>query len=152
MATTKPAAKKAASKKAAKPVEKIVVDLSEPGELVISDEFFDNWDEAQEEAAIAAAASAADVKYVIVEGKTFAGRFPGGTIVQAPLTFSVADLEAVTVEHANPVDQLKALLERLGDGDSASVLEAQNLASVVIFAEKFFETFSRIAEVALGKS
>lgn len=144
MATKKPAAKKAA--------EKIIVDLSEPAEFVISDDMFDNWDEAQEEAAIAVAAAAADVKHVIVEGKIFAGRFPDGTVVQAPLTFSVADLEAITADNDNPVDQLKALFSRIGDDLSVVVLESQNLASVVIYAEKFFATFSKIAEVAMGKS
>lgn len=149
MATTKPAAKKAAPKKTAAKPEPIVWD-PEAGEL--TDAMFDNWDEAQEEAAIAVAAVAAGVKHVIIEGRIFAGRFPDGTVVQAPLTFSVSDLEAITADHDNPVDQLKALFVRLGDDGSASVLESQNLASVVIYAEKFFATFSKIAEVAMGKS
>lgn len=154
MAEKKPAVKKAAPKTAAtkKHAERIVVDLTEPGELVISDEFFDSWDEAAEEAAIAEAAAAVDVKYVIIEGRTFAGRFPDGEIIQGPLEFSVADLDAVTDEYSNPVDQLKALFARVGYESSAGKLEGKNLASVVIYAEKFFEVFARIAEVALGKS
>lgn len=147
MATTKPAAKKTT-----KPADRIVVDLSEPAELVISDDMFDNWDEAQEEAALAAAAAAADVKHVIIEGRLFAGRFPDGTVVQAPLTFSVADIEAITATADNPVDQMKALFSRIGEDASVETLEGQNLASVVIYAEKFFDIFSKIAQVALGKS
>lgn len=152
MATTKPAAKKTPAKKATQPAERIVVDLSEPAELVISNDMFDNWDDAQEEAALAAAAAAADVKHVIIEGRLFAGRFPDGTIVQAPLTFSVADIEAITATADNPVDQMKALFSRIGQDASVETLEGQNLASVVIYAEKFFNIFSKIAEVALGKS
>ncbi len=113
---------------------------------------FDAWDEAAEEAALEQAAAAVDVKHIVIEGRTFAGRFPDGTIIQAPLVFSVADLEAVTAETDNPVDQVKALLRRLGDDDGAEQLQNQNLTSVVIFAEKFFTTFSRVTEVALGKS
>lgn len=154
MAEKKPAAKKAAPKTTAtkKTAERIVVDLTEPGELVISDEFFDSWDEAAEEAAIAEAAAAVDVKYVIIEGRTFAGRFPDGELIHGSLEFSVADLESVTAEHDNPVDQLKALFARVGNEASAQALETKNLASVVIYAEKFFNVFAKIAKVALGKS
>ena len=124
----------------------------DPSETVLSDDLFDSWNEEKEQAAIAAAAAAADVKHIIIGGNIFAGRFPDGTIVQGPLTFSVADLEAVTTEADNPVDQLKALFRRIGSEESADELDGQNLSSVVIYAEKFFSTFSRIAEVALGKS
>ena len=67
---------------------------------------FDAWDEAAEEAAIQHAARVMDVRYIIVEGRTFAGRFPDGTIVKAPLSISVDDLDALTAEHDNPVDQV----------------------------------------------
>lgn len=136
--TKKPAPKKA-----------IVVDNT-IDEIDLS--LFDSWDEEAEEAAIQAAAQVATVKTIIIEGKTFAGRFPDGTVVKAPITFSVSDLEAITAGTDNPVDQLKALFVRIGDEGSAEELERQGLASVVIYAEKFFTTFSRIAEVALGKS
>lgn len=139
----------ATKKASAKKTEPIVVDLTD---VVFDETIFDTWDDAQEEAAIAVAAAAAAVQHVIVEGRLFAGRFPDGTVVKAPLTFSVSDLEAITADHDNPVDQIKALFVRLGDEESASVLEGQNLASVVIYAEKFFATFAKIAEVALGKS
>lgn len=112
---------------------------------------FDAWDEAAEEAAIQEAARLADVPYIIIEGRIFAGKFPDGTILKCPLDFSVADLEAVVSEHDNPVDQVKALLRRLGNEKTAEALESQDLASVVIYAEKFFTVFGRIAQVALGK-
>ena len=156
MATTKPAAKKAAPKKTAAtkaaPDESIVVDLSVSDELTISDDMFDAWSPEQEEAAIQAAAAAADVNTIIIEGKIFAGRFPDGTIVKAPLTFSVSDLEAITAENDNPVDQLKALFIRIGDEASAAELKRLGLASVVVYAERFFSTFARITEAAMGKS
>lgn len=116
------------------------------------DKLFDAWDEAAEEAAIAEAARLADVPYIIIEGRIFAGRFPDGEILKTPLDFSVADLEAITAEADNPVDQVKALLRRLGNEATADALETKDLASVVIYAEKFFNVFSRIAQVALGKS
>lgn len=113
---------------------------------------FDTWDEAAEEAAIAAAAANADVKHVIIEGRLFAGKFPNGDIVTTPLTFSVDDLEAVTAAADNPVDQVKELLRMIGDEGSVEKLGKQNLASVVIYAEKFFGMFEKVTKVALGKS
>jgi hypothetical protein len=113
---------------------------------------FDTWDEAAEEAAFQHAARVMDVRYIIVEGRTFAGRFPDGTIVKAPLSISVDDLDALTAEHDNPVDQVKALLERIGDADGAKALGAQNLTSVVIYANRFFDVFQRVAQASMGKS
>ena len=113
---------------------------------------FDAWDEAAEEAEIQHAARVMDVRYIIVEGRTFAGRFPDGTIVKAPLSISVDDLDALTAEHDNPVDQVKALLERIGDADGAKALGAQNLTSVVIYANRFFDVFQRVAQASMGKS
>ena len=124
----------------------------DPAQYKLTDELFDAWTDEAEEEAIAAAAAAADVKHIIVEGKLFAGRFPDGTIVRAPLTFSVSDLEAITDSADNPVDQIKALFKRLGDEESVERLEEQSLTSTVIYAERFFATFARIAEVAMGKS
>ena len=113
---------------------------------------FDTWDEAAEEAAIQHAARVMDVQHIIIEGRTFAGRFPDGTIVKAPLSISVDDLDALTAEHDNPVDQVKALLERIGDADGAKALGAQNLTSVVIYANRFFDVFQRVAQASMGKS
>ncbi|WRS30603.1 hypothetical protein U6G28_02635 [Actinomycetaceae bacterium MB13-C1-2] len=125
----------------------------DPTEATADDDaLFDAWDEAAEEAAIAEAAKLADVPYIIIEGRIFAGRFPDGEILKCPLDFSVADLEAITADHDNPVDQVKALLNRLGNEKTAGALETKDLASVVIYAEKFFNVFNRIAGVALGKS
>lgn len=112
---------------------------------------FDSWSEEAEEAAIAEAAAAVDVPCILIEGRIVAGRFPDGTVVKAPLTFSVEDLEAVTAEHNNEVDQVKALLSRMGDEGAVEALNAANLASVIIFASKFFGMFERVAKVALGK-
>lgn len=129
--------------------EPIVWD-SDAGE--IDPALFDQWDEAAEEAAIVAAAALVDVKCIIIEGRLFAGRFPDGAIVKAPLAISVEDLDVITAENDNPVDQIKGLLTRIGDEDGAASLARQNLPSVVIFAEKFFDTFQRIAQASLGKS
>lgn len=132
-----------------KTAEPIVWDGTTPGE--IDDALFDSWSEEDEEAAIAEAAAAVDVPCILIEGRIVAGRFPDRTVVKAPLTFSVADLDAVTAEHDNEVDQVKALLARMGGEQAVEQLNRQNLASVIIFASKFFEMFQRVATVALGK-
>lgn len=130
--------------------KKPVVWESNEGE--IDPALFDSWDDAAEEAALELAAQAADVRYILIEGRIFAGRFPDGTIVKAPLSISVDDLEAISGEHDNPVDQLKALLVRIGDEDGVSALGRQNLTSVVIYADKFFSMFQRVAQASMGKS
>lgn len=124
----------------------------DPAEVTDADEkLFAEWDEEKEEAAIAEAAAAADVPCIIIEGRIFAGRFPDGMIIKAPLDMTVEDLDAVSAEFDNPVDHVKALLRRIGSEKSAEALERTNLASVVIFATKFFSTFERVAGAALGK-
>lgn len=115
------------------------------------DKAFEAWTAEAEEEAIELAASLANVPCIIIEGRILAGRFPDGEIIKTPLDFSVADLEAITAEHDNPVDQISALLVRLGSEKTAEALKKQDLSSVVIYAEKFFDTFSRVAQVALGK-
>ena len=126
--------------------EPVVWDSSTPDD----DLPFDSWDETREEAAIHAAAEAADVKTIIVE-RTFAGRFPDGQVIRVPLDISVADLDAITAEADNPVDQVKHLFERIGDEQAAEALTKQGLTSAVIFAQRFFEAFQKVAQVALGK-
>ena len=118
----------------------------------IDDALFDSWDEEKEEAAIAEAAAAMDVKYVIIDGRTFAGKFPDGTIIKAPLDISLDQIDAISAENDAQVDQVKALFRMIGDEAAAVELEKQNLASTIIFAQKFFATFQRITEAALGKS
>ena len=115
------------------------------------DALFDAWTPEAEEKAIELAASLADVPCIIIEGRILAGRFPDGEILKAPLDFSVADLEAITTEFDNPVDQIAGLLKRLGNDKTAEALKTKDLSSVVIFAEKFFDTFAKVAQLALGE-
>lgn len=117
----------------------------------ISDDVFDSWDEEKEEAAIAEAAALVDVKYIIIEGRVFAGRFPDGTIIKAPLELTLEQIDKLSEAEEVQVDQVKELFRMLGDDSSAEALDRQNLASAIIFATKFFETFERISKAALGK-
>lgn len=116
------------------------------------DALFEKWTPEDEEKAIELAAQLANVPCIIIEGRILAGRFPDGEILKAPLDFSVADLEAITSQFDNPVDQISGLLSRLGNDKTAKALKTKDLSSVVIFAEKFFDTFAKVAQVALGKS
>lgn len=112
---------------------------------------FDSWDENAEDAAIQEAASAVDVKYIIVEGRTFVARFPDGKIIKAPLKVSINDIEVVQEASDDQIEQVKALLRMFGQDKDVEMLGSQNLASVVIFAEKYFRVFQRIAGAALGE-
>ena len=116
-----------------------------------SPEDFESWDEAAEEAAIAEAAAASDVKYIIVEGKTYVARFPDGQIIKVPLKVSLADIEAITTETSDEMQQVKSLLQILGQDDDLVMLSQQSLISVSIFAERYFRVFEKVSKVALGE-
>ena len=116
-----------------------------------SPEDFESWDEAAEEAAIAEAAAASDVKYIIVEGKTYVARFPDGQIIKVPLKVSLADIEAITTETSDEMQQVKSLLQILGQDDDLVMLSQQSLISVSIFAERSFRVFEKVSQVALGE-
>lgn len=112
---------------------------------------FDTWDEAKEEAAIAEAAEAMDVKYIIIEGRIFAGRFPDGTVVKAPLTVTLDQIDAVSQVSDSEVDQVKELFKMIGDEEAVAAFEKQNIASTIIYAVKFFDALKRVTNSALGK-
>ena len=116
-----------------------------------SPEDFESWDEAAEEAAITEAAAASDVKYIIVEGKTYVARFPDGQIIKVPLKVSLADIEAITTETSDEMQQVKSLLQILGQDDDLVMLSQQSLISVSIFAERYFRVFEKVSKVALGE-
>lgn len=112
---------------------------------------FDAWDEAAEDAAITEAAKAADVRYILVEGRLFVAKFPGGRIIETPLKISLADIEAIQSETDDQIEQIKTLLAMLGQDDDLAYLAQESLTSVSIFAEKYFRVFARIAGAALGE-
>jgi len=115
-----------------------------------ADEYdFDSWDEEKETAAIAALVP--DIKHVIVE-KSFVGRFGDGTIVKLPLEISLDDIDRLSAEFANPVDQVKELLTTMGGPEVAREFASHNLAETIAMANRFFNVFSRIAGAALPES
>ena len=116
-----------------------------------SPEDFESWDEAAEQAAIAAAAAAVEVKYVIIEGKTFVARFPDGEIVKVPIKVSLNDISAITTETSNELEQVKSLLQILGQDDDLEILGNEDILAVTDFAAKYFRVFEKISQVALGE-
>ena len=116
-----------------------------------SPEDFESWDEAAEQAAIAAAAAAVEVKYIIIEGKTFVARFPDGEIVKVPIKVSLNDISAITTETSDELEQVKSLLQILGQDDDLEVLGNEDILAVTDFAAKYFRVFEKISQVALGE-
>ena len=116
-----------------------------------SPEDFESWDEAAEQAAIAAAAAAVEVKYIIIEGKVFVARFPDGEIVKVPIKVSLNDISAITTETSNELEQVKSLLQILGQDDDLEVLGNEDILAVTDFAAKYFRVFEKISQVALGE-
>lgn len=116
-----------------------------------SPEDFESWDEAAEQAEITAAAAAVEVKYIIIEGKTFVARFPDGEIVKVPIKVSLNDISAITTETSNELEQVKSLLQILGQDDDLEVLGNEDILAVTDFAAKYFRVFEKISQVALGE-
>jgi hypothetical protein len=110
---------------------------------------FDSWTEEDEQKAIAALVP--DVRYIIVEGD-FIGRFVDGTTVRMTLSISLDDVNELTADSADPVDQLTALLRKLAGDAAAAEFTSHNLAETIVMAEKFFKVFTRISQASLPES
>ncbi|KIP93380.1 hypothetical protein RU09_06085 [Microbacterium sp. MEJ108Y] len=106
---------------------------------------FDSWSEEAEEKAIAAAVP--DVKYIIVE-KRFIGRLADGTIVEAPLSLSLDEVDEMQAEHATPVDQFKSILKKVGGEKIASEFSSRDMVEGAILAEKYFRVLQRVQQAA----
>lgn len=120
---------------------------AKPAEVVEYD--FDNWNEDAESKALAALAP--DVKYIIVEG-SFVGRFTDGSIIKLPLSISIDDIDTMTENTPNPVDQIKNLLRDVGGDDAVTEFTKHNMTEAVVLAEKFFTVFTRIAQASFPES
>ena len=118
-----------------------------PVEVVEYD--FDNWTEEDESKALAALAP--DIKHIIVEG-SFVGRFPDGVIVKLPLSISLDDIETMTKDTPNPVDQVKNLLRTVATDAEVAEFTKHDMTETIVMAERFFTLFSRIAQAALPES
>jgi hypothetical protein len=110
---------------------------------------FDNWTEEDEEKAIAALVP--KIQHIIVE-KNFIGRFEDGAIVKLPLHLSLDDIDTLAAATPDPVDQVKALLERMGGKESLADFTRHNLTETIAMAQKFFDVFQRIASATLPES
>lgn len=106
---------------------------------------FDNWSEDDEEKAILAAVP--DVKYIVVE-RRFIGRLSDGTIIEAPLTLTLDEVDEFQAEGAAPVDQFKAVLKKVHGEESAAEFGKQDVVEGAILAEKYFRVLQRIQQAA----
>lgn len=120
---------------------------TKPAEVMEYD--FDSWDEEAEQKALAELAP--DVKYILVEG-SFVGRFTDGSIIKLPLSISIDDIETMTENTPNPVDQIKNLLRDVGGDDAVMEFTKHNMTEAVVLAEKFFTIFTRIAQASFPES
>lgn len=120
-----------------------------PPATAVEEYDFDSWTPEDEEKAIAALAP--EIKHIIVE-RSFIGRFSDGVIVKLPLSISLDDIDALTEETDNPVDQVKILLERIGGKDALSDFTSQNMSDTIAMAQRFFSVFSRIAGASVPES
>ena len=118
---------------------------------VKTDEYdFDAWSDSDEEKAIEAVATSIKVPHIIVEN-SFVGRFPSGEIVTVPLRVPV-EIADVADQETNPVDQLRSILDKLGDKKATETILSQGLLETVAFANSYFLTIQKIAGASLPQS
>lgn len=106
---------------------------------------FDNFDEDE---AISELVKESEVKYVIVE-RTFVGRFPNGKIAKLPLTLTLDLANAAEFGGDNPIDQIRGLLNTLGDEKTTNLILSQDLFAVAQFATKYFKVIEKISKASL---
>lgn len=109
---------------------------------------FDNFDE---EAALARLRAETQVRYIVVE-RDFVAKFPDGKIIRIPLRLSLDQVNKLSEEFDNPLDQVTSLLEQIGGGSAAAELKAQDLLSAVDFATKYFDVLQKVQGANLGES
>lgn len=106
---------------------------------------FDSWTEEDEQKAIVAAVPKVD--YIVVE-RRFIGRLSGGTVIEAPLTLTLDEVDEFQAEGAAPVDQFKAVLKKVHGEESAAEFGKQDVVEGAILAEKYFRVLQRIQQAA----
>lgn len=106
---------------------------------------FDNWTDADEEKAILAAVP--DVAYIIVE-RRFVGRLADGTIVEAPLTLTLDEVDELQADGAAPVDQFRRILKKVHGEQSAADFGKHDLVEGAILAEKYFRALQKVQQAA----
>jgi hypothetical protein len=109
---------------------------------------FDHYDE---EAALARLRAETRIRYIIVE-RDFVAKFPDGKIIRIPLKLSLDQVNKLSAEFDNPLDQVSSLLEQIGDGSAAADLKAQDLLSAVDFAAKYFEVLQKVQGATVGEA
>lgn len=106
---------------------------------------FDSWTEEDEQKAIVAAVPKVD--YIVVE-RRFIGRLTDGTVIEAPLTLTLDEVDEFQAEGAAPVDQFKAVLKKVHGEESAAEFGKQDVVEGAILAEKYFRVLQRIQQAA----
>lgn len=114
---------------------------------------FDAWNNAAEEDVLRALAATQKIKYIISRDGTFVARFPDGRIIRTPLHLSAETIDTVNGLGDKPeADQIRTLLDLLGQADDLDYLKKTDLLSVADYAGKYFRAFERLSQMTLGES
>lgn len=124
--------------------------------MELTTELFDTWTTEQSEEAIKTIAASKKVKTIITPDGIFAGRFPDGHILSTPLNLTQATMEkllnATETSSMSELDQLKVLVDLVGNADAAEYVAGADLLSLLDYARRYFEAFERISQVSMGES
>ncbi len=111
---------------------------------------FEAWDDDAEQAAIDEVVATSKVDHIIVEGRTFVGRFTDGKIVEASLAIpfdKFLELDAALP----PMEQFSWLMDAIGGGKAVEELKARSTLDSLAYISLYFETFQKIQKAALGE-
>lgn len=124
--------------------------------MELTTELFDAWTTEQSEEAIKTIAASKKVKTIITPDGIFAGRFPDGHILSTPLNLTQATMEkllnATEASGMSELEQLKVLVDLVGNAADAEYVAGADLLSLLDYARKYFEAFERISQVSMGES
>lgn len=113
---------------------------------------FDSWTEADEEAAVAAIATAVEVRYIVLPEGLFVARFPDGRVLRTPVQIPMEAIAQINaLEDDDPATQIKTVLAMLGQDEDLAYLERVGILTVVDYARKYFKVFSRVMGISLGE-
>lgn len=114
---------------------------------------FDAWNDTAEDGVLRELAATQRIKYIISRDGAFVARFPDGRIIHTPLHLSAETIDTVNGLGDKPeADQIRTLLELLGQAEDLDYLKKTDLISVADYAGKYFRAFERLSQMTLGES
>lgn len=111
---------------------------------------FDDWDDAKETAAIEQIAKNVKPRHII-GGDMFIVEFADKKRIVLPLRISLDDVEAISSTTNDGIEQIRILLDRIGDKETTRIISAEPIAAMTSVAIDYFAAIEKISGATMGK-